>query len=80
MLLAPGGMRARRRELLGRQLSAIALPILVNAQVIACVSCVWSKGLASHTEVVEQSLVHLTDQSRRTIRAPRPSSFSSMRS
>ena len=85
MLLAPGGTRARRRELLerelldtrrrgfgardrlyagpdshhGRQLSAIALPILVNEQVIACVSCVWSTGLASHAEVVEQSLVHL---------------------
>ena len=85
MLLAPGGTRARRRELLerellatrrrgfgsrdrlyagpdshhGRQLSAIALPILVNDQVLACVSCVWSTGQASHAEVVEQSLVHL---------------------
>ena len=84
-LLAPGSMRARRRELLerellatrrrgigsrdrlyagpdshhGRQLSAIALPILVNDQVLACVSCVWSTGQASHAEVVEQSLVHL---------------------
>lgn len=43
----------------GRQLSAVAVPILIGDHVAACVSCVWSMGTTSRAEVVEQSLAHL---------------------
>ena len=43
----------------GRQLSAIAVPILIGDRVVACVNCVWSMGTTARAEVVEQSLAHL---------------------
>lgn len=43
----------------GRQLSAVAVPILSGHHVVACVSCVWSLRTASRSDVIEQSLAHL---------------------
>ena len=43
----------------GRQLSAIAVPIMQRDIVIACLSCVWSQGSNSRADVIEQALAHL---------------------
>lgn len=43
----------------GRQLSAIAVPILHGDWAIACLSCVWSQGTSARAEVIEQALAHL---------------------
>ena len=43
----------------GRQLSAIAVPILRGASAVACVSCVWDQRTTSRAEVLELGLAHL---------------------
>lgn len=43
----------------GRQLSAIAVPILHGASAVACVSCVWDLRTTSRTEILEFALAHL---------------------
>ncbi|MEO8858165.1 MAG: helix-turn-helix domain-containing protein [Burkholderiaceae bacterium] len=43
----------------GRQLSAIAVPILGGKTVLGCVSCVWNRRTSSQSEVLELALAHL---------------------
>lgn len=43
----------------GRQLSAVAVPILSGSSVVACVSCVWDLRTTSRAEILESALAHL---------------------
>lgn len=43
----------------GRQLSSVAVPVMVENRVVACVSCVWNTRTTSRAEVIELSLAHL---------------------
>lgn len=43
----------------GRQLCAIAVPILRGSAAVACVSCVWDLRTTSRVEVLELALAHL---------------------
>lgn len=43
----------------GKQLSAIAVPILVDGVAMACISCVWSVEAVSKADILQRCLTHL---------------------